>query len=363
MERDQKNRLVSLTFWGRLVIDVSIQDSCPYRLVLRAATIEEKARSAVAYECALAKAKMARLTTEAESLRFRCGTGEWSEQEEHQLEGLQDDIQKMKRGLLDLLFKVEQLEKLRATIRRAEAILIEKWTKRELLLAETAERYAETAQQRYIIGRVTQHFDGAPYWPTEQDFEACEDPSLVQHLVNHYFCTSRLSEGVIRDLARTDPWRSIWAAAKLTHTLFEGPPGAWTHNQSALVRWSHIYDVVYESTERPSEQVIEDDDLLDSWIIRQNEKVSDYAKKRESETLLGVTAQGGNGRQEVFVVADSAGAKRVYEMNDYHGRRIVQTTQQTASARGEVKDAQLPHAQNEIRTKAMEMQSQHVTRR
>jgi frataxin-like iron-binding protein CyaY len=339
-----------------------LQDRTAREFILRPATVEEKAHAALVYERALATAQEEGALSETEALQLRCDTGEWSEAEEKQIKGLQEDIHKLKRGLLDYLFKVEQLEKIRGTIRRAEQTLIEKWLKRESLLNETASHYAEMAQQRFIVGRVTMTSDCQPYWPTEEDFDACTDTALVEHLLNQYFFASRFNEEVIRELARTDPWRSIWMASKHTGILFDGPPGAWSSNQIQLIRWSHIYDVVYESSERPSDVVIEDDDLLDSWIIRQNEKASDYAKKTESQRLLG-DVKDRDGRQEVFVVADAEGAKRVYEMNDAQARRVVRTTQEIAANRGEIKDADLPHSQMEIRMKAMARESQHATRR
>src|SRR5690606_37527210 len=112
---------------------------------------------------------------------------------------------------------------------------------------------------------------------------------------------------------------------------FRRPPTEWSYNQNELSRWSYIYDIVFESMDRPSEQVVEDDDLMDSWLIRQSERVASQTKKRESESVLGQAGGGKNGRNEMFVVADAKGAQRVYDLNDPSARGLVKQTQQFVS--------------------------------
>jgi hypothetical protein len=296
------------------------------------------------------------MLTEAEALAFYETTGQWSADEESQLTGLQDDIQKLKRGLLDHLFQPERLSQVRATLRRAEKVLVEKWHKRDALLMETAEKFADMAQQRYTIGRVTETEDGESVWPTTASFEMCSDNTLINHLVHHYYVGSRPPERVIREVARTDPWRTLWLQSKHVHQLFDNPPVAWSAAQSDLVRWTQIYDFVYESLDRPGEQIINDDDLLDSWLIRQSDKAGEQAKQRENDALAKAGGRNSRqgGRNETFIVTDQRGAKRVYEMNDAKSRRIVQQTQKYVQQHGTVKESDLPQSKAEMRQLAAE---------
>jgi hypothetical protein len=295
------------------------------------------------------------MLTEAEALTFYETTGQWSAEEENQIKGLQDDIHKLKRGLLDYLFQPDRMDHFRNMLRRAEKVLVEKWHKRDALLAETAERFAEMAQQRYIIGRVTETEDGVPVWATTTAFEACPDNRLINQLVHHYFVGSSPSESVIRELARTDPWRTLWLESKHVHQLFDGPPTAWSAAQNDLARWTQIYDYVYDSFDRPNEQIVNDDDLLDSWLIRQSDKANDQITQRENEALTKTGGRPGRGgRTETFIVTDQRGARRVYEMNDATSRRIVQQTQKFVQQRGVVKEAELPQSQAEMRQLAVD---------
>ena len=65
-----------------------------------------------------------------------------------------------------------------------------------------------------------------------------------------------------------------------------------------------MYDNVYESSESPSEEVIDDDDLLDGWFIIQR-------KKQEKEKLQSEVANMTNNEkitnsEEVYIFTDSA---------------------------------------------------------
>lgn len=354
MDRGSRERLIASIAWGSVLVDAPAGDVGTRRLVLCPATPEIQARAAIEYETAYQSAIRNGLLTENEALDFFNETGQWTATDQQQLDGIQEDLHKMNRGLLDYLFQVEKLEQVRQTIRRAEQALVERWRMRESLLHETAGHYALVAQQRFIIGRITCSEDGQPLWPTQESFDACGELDLIGHLVEFYYIQSRVSERVIREIARTDPWRGRWVAAKATGQIFETPPYSWSPNQTDLVRWSNLYDMVFEAYERPSDQVINDDDLLDSWLIRQSDKSSAQSKKRESESLLQGVKNGGKGRQEVFVVSDRVGARRVYELNDANSRRIVKQTQKFVQERGTVQEIELPQSQMEMRMLATE---------
>lgn len=354
MDRGVKERLIATIAWGNVLTSARCADGSTRPLVLRLANAEVQARSVVEYAAAYQAAIRNGALTEEEALEFFNVNGQWTATDQQQLEGIQDDIRKMKRGLLDYLFQLDKLEQIRETIRRAEKVLVERWQVRDGLLKETAEHYAIVAQQRYIVGRVTCTDHGDPLWPTVDSFDACSDLALIRHLVDVFYVHSRLSEKVLREIARTDPWRPRWVTSKRSGQLFEAAPHCWSSNQADLVRWSNLYDMVFEAYERPSEQVVNDDDLLDSWLIRQSEKATEQTKKRESESLLKGVKDGGKGRQEVFVLSDRAGAQRVYELNDAASRRIVRQTQNFVQERGTVKEAELPQSQMEMRMLATE---------
>ncbi len=91
---------------------------------------------------------------------------------------------------------------------------------------------------------------------------------------------SRIEEGEFRKMARTEPWRSIWSGRK-ADGLFGCPAVDYSDEQRALVCWSLLYDNVYEHPDCPGEDVINDDDCLDGWLIvqRRERKRGQVAKR------------------------------------------------------------------------------------
>jgi hypothetical protein len=83
-------------------------------------------------------------------------------------------------------------------------------------------------------------------------------------------------------------WRARWKASTKTGSpLFEGPTVDWNINQVALVFWSNFYDSIFEHHERPSQKVIDNDDLLDRWVEQKGKEAEDRAKKNVNKDRFG----------------------------------------------------------------------------
>ena len=91
----------------------------------------------------------------------------------------------------------------------------------------------------------------------------------------------RIDESEYRDLARNEPWRSYWNIAK--SSVFGIPVIDFSEEQKTLCVWSKVYDNVYESSECPPENCINDDDYLDSWFIIQRRKRKQVNKNKVGE--------------------------------------------------------------------------------
>ena len=152
----------------------------------------------------------------------------------------------------------------------------------------------------------------------------------------------------MRELARSNIWRSTWSVSKSISNLFDYSITRWSNNQSDLVYWSQIYDMVYESHERPKQEIIEDDDLLDSWLIRQNEKQQSDSKPGSNygESKHQFKKQG---RQEQFVMSDKGGAPEVYSMNNPGDRQKIIKKQSIISKEGSVKEQEMPDSKMEMK--------------
>jgi hypothetical protein len=358
MDRAERERLIALISWGKISVNSTLNDGSRVTIILRPATSEDLAMATIVYNEAYVFARTNGLMSEEEAMALYTNTGAWSSEFDAQIAGLKKDIYTMKRGLLDFLFNTDRLEKTRSAIRRAEKALVDKIEQRSSLLNDTIESYSAMAQQRYLIGCVAHMVDGSKFF---DDIDTSNEHAIIKQLVTIFFLTSRYSERVLREIARTDPWRFMWNAGKIVSRIFNGNPIEWGYNQAELVRWSHLYDMVFDSYDRPSSLVVNDDDLLDSWIIRQNEKSDSSTKQKESEGILNISNTQ-SGRQEVFVVTDRNSASRVYDMNTPVARRTIKRNQEIISGSHEISDAHLPNSQAEMRELAMAKSRERIRR-
>jgi muconolactone delta-isomerase len=132
-----------------------------------------------------------------------------------------------------------------------------------------------------------------------------------------------LHDSQTRELARNEPWKSLWVIKDNTNIkLFNNSSNSeLTYNQKNLIVWSQMYDNIQESLDCPSKDVIDDDDMLDGWFITQ-------AKKREqekSEQELNESTKNSKikNASEVFVMANSKNdAERINSVNTTHSQVI-----------------------------------------
>lgn len=354
MDTAAKERLIARISWGYIPITVNTQDRSFVSLLLHPPTPREQAQATLVYTTERQRAAIIGLPTEKEILENLIVLERWSPDKEKEIEEIQKDIHTIRRGLLDLLFNTTKLEKARSLLRRAENILIERLNHKHTLLQNSSEVHATICQQRYIIGKITETENGKLFWSTIKEFDDCSDNMLITQLCEAFFQRSRVPVALIRELARSQQWRIYWEISKNTNDLFDNPISSWSLNQRELVYWSTIYDSVYGAFERPSKDIIEDDDLLDSWFIRQGEKI-------ENKTQVSVTSKlNKSGRNEEFIMADESGSKRIHNMNDPSTRIQLKARQKLLSQKGTIREQDMPDSKMEMRKQSMERRSKHI---
>ncbi len=350
----EKERIIAQVVWGYVSATIITQDGKPLSVILHPPTPKEQAKAAMVYSTQYQCALTAGLATEDDIINDMITLGSWDSQTDVEIDGLYKDIHKIRRGLLDFVFNKTKLEQARTLLRRAESALLDRLSKKHNLIQGSAEAHALNCQQRYLIGHITETEDGNPLWRTENDFEKDNDIDMIIQLCEIFFKQSCISTKLIRELARSQQWRAYWEIAKNTGHLFDGSVTSWSSNQRELAHWSSIYDSVYNAYERPSKDVIEDDDLLDSWFIRQSEKV----EGKNNNNIAPKPHK--RGRNEEFIMADKSGAQGVYNMNDPGTRAKIRARQQLLSKMGSVKEQDMPDSQREMRQQLVEKQRKHV---
>jgi len=342
MDHFKKERIISQISWGRLLFPKN------KNIILYPPTCEDKAIASLIYDEEYKKSIKLGMMPEDELLLFMIDNNKWSVNKESKIQGIKDDIYKITRGLLDLVFNNDKLQKAKLMLRKAETALIELLNEKNNLLSNSAENYAMLTQQRYIIGKITKYSNGDMFWSDINNFYEYTNVELINDLSDLFFCKSRFSTKAIREIARSQPWRNVWLCAKITGNPFNIPHVEWTNNQLDLVNWSQTYDIAYDAYERPSKEVIDDDDLLDSWFIRQSEKIENKSKKDSVGSHI--TNSKKAGRQETFIMSDPEGSKKIYGANDIQSRNLIRAKQSVINKEGCLREQDAPDSQIEMRT-------------
>jgi hypothetical protein len=177
------------------------------------------------------------------------------------------------------------------------------------MVQNTCEFIAQTEKIVYLL-KATTYKRGAPYRPVNMN------------KVIDVWQNSLASESMIRFLARSDTWRTIWANQGLGFDLFAKHKDAdLTHNQRNLTTWSKMYDNIQESMECPSDSVIEYDDMLDGWFLIQKDNREKEKMKQEVNELAGTK----NSQASHLLVADRGGDIDFDLLNDGYQPHLEQS--------------------------------------
>lgn len=195
----------------------------------------------------------------------------------------------------------------------------------------TAEGISRYLQNQFIIEHTTYEND-----------KLCDWNKVGINYIIQSFYKKRVPDNVIRIIARTEPWISIWSAFKKTKIqIFENT--ILSDEQTKLINWSGLYDNLHEAAEPPTEEVIADDDALDGWLIAQRKK-----KEQEGldEQINNLNAKG----NEIFLFTKGKGgdqlsqedANKIYNSNSPMAKSIIKSRREAAIKYSEVSQENLP---------------------
>ena len=171
--------------------------------------------------------------------------------------------------------------------------------------------------------------------------------TLMESALMHFYTTFPTMEE-LKDIARTNPWRNIWNTAK--DKAIENDPSSWTDSQQMLVFYSRMYDNVYEHPESPPDHVIENNDMLEGWFLKQkDERVKENNKKfgHKHDVRAG-------GHEEVMVMANNhQEAKSILQTNDIQTQMDIKNRSKVLHEKGTVKEIQMPDVQTRVKTEIL----------
>ena len=263
--------------------------------------------------------------------------GVWSRQHDSDIKRITEQIDDFKVDLYKSSFDSKKQKRTRIAIRRAESALEDYLSKKHHYDAMSCNGVASYARWCWIVENCT-YQDNKLYYFNEISVSA----------VLSRYQSEMLSDKQIRELAKTDPWRSIWAASQKSRgVLFEEPATRYTTEQKNLILWSSMYDSIAESPESPSEDIIQDDDMLDGWLIIQRRERETNQKQKAAEDMISNEKIANS--DEVFIVARSEeDIDNIDSLNDPRAKAIKESRKEFANSKDRTKHQDLPDVQREL---------------
>jgi|LakMenE01Jun11ns_1017448.scaffolds.fasta_scaffold9959619_10 hypothetical protein len=228
-----------------------------------------------------------------------------------------------------------QLNNLRAKLGQLNGI-------KQTYYMQTLEGYAESIKNEFIMVNTIYHNGKKAF----DKFKSLKNSlnkftNIVSEIDKH-----GLSVSDYRRIAKSDLWRSLWNVGKTN--IFKNAVSEWTEEQLTIVSYSMMYDSVYEHPEKPTDNVINDDDMLDGWMIIQRRAIE---KSKKQDEMLKTNNKLGKA-QEVFIFTDSdEGIQEVMSMNSDEAIMDIAHREHVINKYQHIEHTELPDIQKETKNR------------
>jgi hypothetical protein len=187
----------------------------------------------------------------------------WGDADEAALDKGRTDADTLRAAIFERRDRPAEREPVRQNLRACEARVAALLARRSAFYHQTADGLAAAARLRVLVAAGLTAASGRRVWKTPEralaDRSALLDAAVVAYLA------ARPSAAQLRELARTDPWRGVWAAREDAGGLFGRPAASLSEDQLALVQWTRLHEAAREAEEGPGEYA-DDDDVVDGWL-------------------------------------------------------------------------------------------------
>lgn len=281
------------------------------------------------------------LITEEDLLPYLIKHQLWNQEKDEKLEILPKEIEDCKIGIFESMTKSKDRKRFRDLLNSKKAELDSLYSEKHCFDYLTISGFAEHVKSKFIISQAL-----GQNVVSDSLFEQ------VTYAINAY----RINEKDYRDMVRNEPWRTSWFLSK-SHSLFDYPVSKYTEEQKSACSWAKMYDNVYESTECPHESVIEDDDMLDGWLIKNRRKREAELLQKQGNEMLSGNEKIRNANEVFIVCQTQEDADKVDSLNDAYGKAIKRGRLIALAQQGSIKEQDLPDVKQELVMQANRMLS------
>lgn len=256
----------------------------------------------------------------------------WSDDKESLIEQIPKDIDQMKLDYYNAFTSLKFKEYIKNNIEKKYDQLLKLYKEKNDLLLSTCETGQSLAKKFTLLERCTYHNDSL------YNFTHITLPTLVKKYES-IVC----DDFKIRDISKSSAWRNIWISNDRNgNSIFEN--NILNYEQQTLMSWTRLYDSVYESSECPPDEILDDDLALDGWLVLRRRKREEETRKQHNDGKFKNKHAG-----EVMIpVKNAQEAASVMSLNDQRAQRKIAMLQNDLDKHKEINEFNLSSVQEEI---------------
>lgn len=342
---------------GYLLITI---DGQIYKLI--PPTIETRYIAERAYDQAFEDNKFSDWITPEKCLELLISNGFVSADIEENLEKIQERIEDLKVKLYESALNPGKQGEIKRTLSMVKEKYVDMLNKRHMFDYLTIEGFAGMVKRQYIIYDTLYYFEtNIKVWDSFDDIDTRLMEKVIYHLNKDILDISE-----IREIARTEPWRGYWNSNKVDP--FGKPAIFYTDEQKTLVLFSKMYDSAYEHPKCPPDDIVNNDDMFDGWMIKQR-------REREKERMTGEVEKNFNLKgknqkaDELFIIprdennqpsTKKEDIRKINDLNDFQGKMIKAQRNALIKNKGSATDSQFADRRVEIQSERNRMFMEQV---
>lgn len=337
MDFEKREYIISRIIWGFMPFKF-----CGYNYLIGQPTTEDVFYAEQIYQDTIEDSKFTEIMCEAELRNWMVENNLWSVEEEESLTNLEKDIEEFKVQLFQNIMKSNDRIKIKEYLKIAREEQKRLLDKKHSYDYTCKEGLAKNAKSNFLLSQCIYNNKKVRVLDVSADLLGC---------AIHTYTENGLSDKEYRELARTEPWRSIWSAN--TGNIFNAASIELSAERRSLILWSKMYDNIYDHPECPHSSIVEDDDTIDGWMLIQKRKREKEQSKQDAESLI--TNDKIRNAGEIFVFAQTKDdAKKIEALNNPAARIIKQQRERHILQHGATDITALPDVRNELNAQAHE---------
>ena len=322
--------------------------------VLVAPDIDTRYRAALLYDNIINEEKYQEWIREENMELAMIALEVWGPNTSKVVKGLEKTLDTLKIALYKQWTDRIDLKKTRAKLTHTRQELNKLYRTKQEFFNHTLEGYALSAKHEYIICNVLTKA-GRKVFNTQENTSQDNRSFIYFNSLVSEIEKSVITAEQVRALARHSVWNSYWSVHK-QQKIFAQEIAEWTDEQKLLISMSGMYSNIREHPECPPDLVIEDDDMLDGWMLIQQDK-QERSKKQDA---ISNRASNMNNADEIFLIADNKTSREdIQDLNEPDQRQTLKNKFiEISEHKGHVQDFELQDVKQKIKNQIAALNSQ-----